>query len=78
MIGVLAVERSYLALGSHVCDMAWDGHHLWYADAGTDQLYCLDVHTGTILKEEMIHAMSSAERGQGEDLIPGKYIRHTK
>ena len=29
-------------------------------------------------KEEMIHAMSSAEGGQGEDLIPGKYIRHTK
>ena len=29
-------------------------------------------------KEEMIHVMSSAEGGQGEDLIPGKYIRHTK
>lgn len=51
MIGVLAVERSYPALGSHVCGMAWDGHHLWYADAGTDRLYCLDVYTGTILQE---------------------------
>jgi len=51
MIGVLAVERSYPALGSHVCGMAWDGHHLWYADAGTDRLTCLDVHTGTILQE---------------------------
>lgn len=51
MIGVLAVERSYPALGSHLCGMAWDGHHLWYADAGTDRLYCLDVHTGTILQE---------------------------
>ena len=29
-------------------------------------------------KEEMLHVMSSAEEGQGEDLIPGKYIRHTK
>jgi osmotically-inducible protein OsmY len=29
-------------------------------------------------KEEMIHAMSAAEGGQGEDLIPGQYIRHTK
>jgi hypothetical protein len=51
MIGVLAVERSYPALGSHLCGMAWDGHHLWYADAGTDRLSCLDVHTGTILQE---------------------------
>jgi glutamine cyclotransferase len=51
MIGVLAVERSYPALGSHVCGMAWDGHYLWYADAGTDRLSCLDVHTGTILQE---------------------------
>jgi glutamine cyclotransferase len=51
MIGVLSVERSYPALGSHLCGMAWDGHHLWYADAGTDRLSCLDVHTGTILQE---------------------------
>jgi osmotically-inducible protein OsmY len=29
------------------------------------------------LKEEMLHAMSSAEGGLGEDRIPGKYIRHT-
>src|SRR5258708_36951729 len=51
MIGVLSVERSYPALGSHLCGMAWDGHYLWYADAGTDRLYCLDVHTGAILQE---------------------------
>lgn len=51
MIGALSVERSYPALGSHLCGMAWDGHHLWYADAGTDRLSCLDVHTGTILQE---------------------------
>lgn len=51
MIGVLSVERSYPALGSHLCGMAWDGHHLWYADTGTDRLYCFDVHTGTILQE---------------------------
>jgi len=38
MIGVLSVERSYPALGSHLCGMAWDGHYLWYADAGTDRL----------------------------------------
>jgi hypothetical protein len=44
MIGVLSVERSYPALGSHLCGMAWDGHHLWYADAGPDRLSCLDVH----------------------------------
>jgi osmotically-inducible protein OsmY len=29
------------------------------------------------LKEAMLHAMSSAEGGLGEDRIPGKYIRHT-
>lgn len=29
-------------------------------------------------KEELLHAMSAATGGQGEDLIPGKYIRHTK
>src|SRR6266566_4071279 len=51
MSGVLSVERSYPALGSHVCGIAWDGYHLWHADAGTDRLYCLDVHTGTILRE---------------------------
>jgi len=51
MIGVLSVERSDPARGSHVCGMAWDGHHLWYADAGTDRLSCLDVHTGTVLQE---------------------------
>ncbi len=51
MIGVLAVERSYPALERHLCGMAWDGHHLWYADAGTDRLYCLDAHTGTVLQE---------------------------
>jgi hypothetical protein len=62
MSGVLLVERSYPAQGSHLCGMTWDGHHLWYADAGT----------------EKILAMSSAEGGQGEDLIPGKYIRQTK
>ena len=51
MIGVLSVERSYPAPGSHLCGIAWDGYYLWHADAGTDRLYCLDVHTGTILQE---------------------------
>jgi hypothetical protein len=55
MIGVLAVERSYAVMGSHVCGMACGGHHQWYADAGTDRLSCLDVHTGSIRTEEMIH-----------------------
>jgi hypothetical protein len=48
---ILSVERSYPALGSRLCGTAWDGHHLWYADAGTDRLTCLDVHTGTVLQE---------------------------
>ena len=51
MIGVLSVERSYPAPGSHLCGIAWDGYYLWHADAGTDRLYCLDVHTGAILQE---------------------------
>jgi osmotically-inducible protein OsmY len=29
------------------------------------------------LKEDMLHAMASAEGGLGEDRIPGKYTRHT-
>ena len=51
MIHLLSVERSYPAPGSHLCGLAWDGHALWHSDAGTDRLYCLDVHTGIILRE---------------------------
>ncbi len=29
-------------------------------------------------KADMIHVMSSAEGGEAEDLVPGRYIRHTK
>jgi hypothetical protein len=48
---VLSIERRYPAPGSHLCGIAWDGTHLWHSDAGTDRLYCLDVHTGTLLRE---------------------------
>ena len=37
--------------------------------------------TNTLLmnpKEVMLHALSSAEEGQGKDHIPGKYTRHTR
>ena len=60
MIGVLSVERSYPALGSHLCGMAWDGHHLWYADAGPDRLSCLDVHIRRLF--EMVPSRSRGPR----------------
>jgi osmotically-inducible protein OsmY len=53
------------------------------ATAGEIARHCPGVRsvTNTLVvnpKEEMIHVMSSAEGGKGEDLIPGKYVRHTK
>src|SRR2546421_12301044 len=68
MIGVLAVERSYPAQGSHLCGMAWDGHHLWYADAGTDRLYCLDAHTGTLLQEVVCPELRAGLTSDGTSL----------
>ncbi len=49
--------------------MAWDGHHLWYADAGTDRLSCLDVHTGTILQEVVRLEVRTGLTSDGTSLI---------
>jgi hypothetical protein len=42
----LAVERTIPAPGEKLCGLAWDGRHLWHADAGTSVLYCLDPEDG--------------------------------
>jgi peptide/nickel transport system substrate-binding protein len=46
----LPVSRRIPAPGRQLCGVAWDGKHLWHADAGTSLLYCLDADDGAILR----------------------------
>lgn len=68
MIGFLSVERSYPVLGSHLCGVAWDGHHLWYADAGTARLSCLDDSTDTLRQEVVCLEMRTGLTFDGTSL----------
>src|ERR671934_1387157 len=46
----LVAEASIPAPGRNLCGLAWDGSHLWHADAGTSLLYCLDPQSGTVMR----------------------------
>jgi outer membrane protein assembly factor BamB len=46
----LSINRRIPAPGQALCGVAWDGTHLWHADAGTNVLYCLDSNDGRVLR----------------------------